>query len=70
MAPAKSLDSWNFSSEFSYLGTFSNKISNLAKWTQLISGIFPFKVSAFCYTSTSGAFPFRFLCRKEPFKCL
>jgi len=44
-----------------------SKTSNLVKWTKLISADFP-RFSAFYYTSTSGAFPYTFLFRKEPFK--
>jgi len=49
---------------------FKSKIINLVKWQKLISANFPFKFSALYYTSTSGAFPYTFLFKKEPFKYL
>ena len=73
-ARGKSLDSWNFSSEFWVLGNFSSnvKINPEISWNghNSFQRIFPFKFSAFYYTSALGAFPFIFLFLKEPFKCL
>ena len=49
---------------------FQSKTSNLVKWTKIISADYPFKFSAFYYTSTSRAFACTSLFSKEPFKYL
>jgi len=68
----KGLDSWNFFSKFRVLETFSNnvKVNPVVSWNghNSFQRIQFFSISAFYYTSASGAFPFMFLFRKEPFK--
>ena len=65
----KGLDSWNFFSKFRVLETFSNnvKVNPVVSWNghNSFQRIQFFSISAFYYTSASGAFPFIFFSSKR-----
>jgi len=72
-APGKSLDSPNFSSEFSVLGTFPSNVSvnPVISWNghNSFQRIFPSNSRYFTTLQARGLLLSRFFSRKEPFKC-